>query len=711
MNVLGFLLLWEWMRPLTVIGDTSELYMFIIFIGICFLLLFFQVKRILAAIIKLIVIFYMIHSIYYKGLFLDFAWIQDAILEFGHNIELLFRANWLEMTSIFRSLLFFILLWLMSYLIHFWMIHQKRILFFLVLTVSYITVLDTFSPYDAKYAIIRTIIIGFLVLGVLQFERIKGKEQLERYTDIGKKWSIPLLVFVLLSSTFAYLSPKASPQWPDPVPFLTGYGKGGEGAGGVGIKRIGYGTNDSNLGGPFLADDRVVFTVEARKRNYWRVETKDQYTGKGWEASAKLEQMPFIQENTVLNWYEGNAETEEAQAEIEMKMDYSHITYPAGLTSVEVDPDIVFSADPLTEKIRSYRGADAIKLKEYTVNYEYARFPINQLREVTGTGGLELEPGFLESYTQLPNSLPQRVRDLANEITSTKENRYEKVKAVESYFNNNSFLYDTVNVAIPASDQDYVDQFLFETQTGYCDNFSTSMIVLLRAVGIPSRWVKGYTEGEHKHGRIYEVTNNNAHSWVEVYFPEFGWVPFEPTKGFSNSNQFTIDLTSNGNNAETPVPQPEQDKPNLQDKLEKDPEVSSNNNNKSLLDQVKFEFSWKYFLIFLLSVILIGYVLFITRMKWLPFILIKAYKGKKNDNVYFKAYNALLKQLERAGISRKEGQTLRDFARYVDSFYHSDDMEKLTLSYERALYRRDNAIKEWEKSVELWENLIKKVSS
>ena len=86
-----------------------------------------------------------------------------------------------------------------------------------------------------------------------------------------------------------------------------------------------------------------------------------------------------------------------------------------------------------------------------------------------------------------------------------------------------SFSYHTQDVAVPEPNQDYVDQFLFETKRGYCDNFSSAMAVLLRSAGIPARWVKGYTSGEYKgagdhNGHIYEVTNNNAHSWVEVYF-------------------------------------------------------------------------------------------------------------------------------------------------------------------------------------------------
>src|SRR5699024_8494116 len=101
------------------------------------------------------------------------------------------------------------------------------------------------------------------------------------------------------------------------------------------------------------------------------------------------------------------------------------------------------------------------------------------------------------------------------------------------------FVYETTDVAVPEADEDYVDQFLFETQQGYCDNYSTSMVVLLRALDIEARWVKGFTGGdevltnEQSDKSTYEITNEHAHSWVEVYFAGVGWVPFEPTKGFT----------------------------------------------------------------------------------------------------------------------------------------------------------------------------------
>ena len=141
------------------------------------------------------------------------------------------------------------------------------------------------------------------------------------------------------------------------------------------------------------------------------------------------------------------------------------------------------------------------------------------------------------------------MKELARDLTANHDNWFDQAKAIERYFRSGNFTYSQTDVSIPAKDQDYVDQFLFETLTGYCDNFSTSMVTMLRAVDIPARWVKGYTAGNYvgtvgSDGAIYEVTNNNAHSWVEVFFPSQGWVPFEPTRGFEgfdNLSTYTQD--------------------------------------------------------------------------------------------------------------------------------------------------------------------------
>ncbi|WP_078542942.1 transglutaminase domain-containing protein [Litchfieldia alkalitelluris] len=720
LSVFGFLLLWEWLRPLTVVTDTAEIYIFIIFIGICFLLSFLKIKRVISSVIKMVIILYMLNQTYFEQSFLTFEWVRLIFYDLRQNLNLLIDMNWNGMSALFRSFLFFILLWLMSYLIYYWLIVQKKILLFFILTVVYVSILDAFSPYDANAAIIRTVVVGFLMLGLLNLNRVIGSEKLSRFNGLFTKWIIPLVIMVLITSSFGYFAPKAAPQWPDPVPYLKGYGKGGTAPGsGVGMKKIGYGTNDSYLGGPFIEDNTPVFKTTVGKRHYWRVETKDLYTGKGWEVSSNPRNQLFESENNVLSWIENKAETEEYYAEVDVQKLYPHIIYPSGLKRVDnygLD-DSRYSVDPVTEKILTKQGDnDEVELAAYGLTYDQPIYQIQDLQAVTDKGSLELNDEFFERYTQLPDSLPERVKELAVEITKDQGNRYDKVVAVERYFKDNLFMYDTKEVAVPGRNDDYVDQFLFETKVGYCDNFSTSMIVLLRSLDIPARWVKGYTEGTYietlnENQRVFEVTNNNAHSWVEVYFPEFGWIAFEPTKGFSNLNNFvytTSSTVTNENNDDV-----EQQTPTQELLEESTPELSQGDitpiegSEQPSVSPV----AWKDIFFILLSIVLVIYVVIKTRVKWYPILAILLYKRRNDGTAYFKAFDALLKQLDRVGIKRNEGQTLREFAVYVDKFYRSDDMQKLTLSYERALYRKDNAEKEWKRSVELWENLIKKVSS
>ncbi len=173
-----------------------------------------------------------------------------------------------------------------------------------------------------------------------------------------------------------------------------------------------------------------------------------------------------------------------------MQKRYPHLTYPAGLISVEASSDISYSVDPFSEKIYTMDGDSSTTLHSYKVTYEVPEFSIENLKAVKTNEGQESNPYFMTKYTQLPESLPQRVRDLAVNLTNDKNNRYDKVLAIENYFTDHSFAYETTNVSFPAKNQDYVDQFLFDTKSGYCNNFSTSMIVLLRSAGIPARWSK-----------------------------------------------------------------------------------------------------------------------------------------------------------------------------------------------------------------------------
>jgi hypothetical protein len=146
-------------------------------------------------------------------------------------------------------------------------------------------------------------------------------------------------------------------------------------------------------------------------------------------------------------------------------------------------------------------------------------------------------------YTQLPETITPRVRQLAEELTRDNQNKYDKAKAVETYLSRN-YPY-SLTPGNPPRRKDFVDYFLFEGKKGYCTYYASAMTVLLRCVDIPARYVEGYILPPESKDGVFKVTNQQAHAWVEVYFDDYGWISFEPTSPFVANlyNDRTISAT------------------------------------------------------------------------------------------------------------------------------------------------------------------------
>ncbi len=121
-----------------------------------------------------------------------------------------------------------------------------------------------------------------------------------------------------------------------------------------------------------------------------------------------------------------------------------------------------------------------------------------------------------------------RIFTLTNNIGGDSKSINNTVKLVLDYLQNN-YDYSQDQLVIP-NGQDPIDYFLFEGKTGNCQHFASAMVFLLRCKGIPSRVVNGYLISEwNETGVFFTVRQSDAHAWVEVFFPKFGWVPFDPT--------------------------------------------------------------------------------------------------------------------------------------------------------------------------------------
>ncbi|MGV3488226.1 MAG: transglutaminaseTgpA domain-containing protein [Tuberibacillus sp.] len=717
--LLAFFLFWEWLRPLTVITDTANIDYFIGFAAFSLFLSYLRFPIWITSPAKLIALIYALHMLFfYNTSLFNGLWIEFFLDDLKNNIIFVIEGNWVGLTNLFRSFLFFVLLWIVSYLMHFWLIQTRKLFLFFFVTIIYLTVLDTFTMYHADGAIVRTMIIGLILLGLLRVLNIQDRESVT--FDKGRlpvRWILPLVVIIGLAAVVGFAAPKAGPLLPDPVPYITkatnGYGdnQNGKGIGGSNLQTIGYDSDDTKLGGAFIMDNTPVFSTVGKHSHYWRVATKDGYTGKGWVIHTNqndsrldyndLSKYPFLK-------------MFEKDVQIEKDIDTVHflgkafpqLIYGGAVLNIEADQMDELHLDNKTGELQPMFHGRHVTLGNYKVNYEYPTFSIPKLKRITGG-----DPDAIKKqYLQLPENLPNRIRNLAQSITEDYDNRYDKANAIVNYFQSGDYQYDTKNIPVPGKDEDYVDQFLFDTKRGYCDNFSTSMAVMLRTIGIPTRWVKGFTAGEYKstpdeNQYEYIIKNSDAHSWVEVYFPGSGWVPFEPTKGFDNIAQFNYSDSKTDSQSQTPaVKNNEKKKPNKPEPKEQ----SQSKKDASVFSHINFKIVYNSLYAILVILFIATLILYRTRKKWLPIYILKRYHNRTDPQALEQALKRLLKLLSLYGYYKKPHQTLREFASVVDRALGINDMKQFTLAYEKGRYYQPNT-DNWLESKQYWEKIIIKL--
>lgn len=714
--ILGFVLLREWLMPVMELTNTDYLGIFLLFVALSFLLALIRVKWWVTVPVKIIYIVWVIHYVYLDKVFFSKETALYLFEDVLSNVPIIIGSDWDNITNPFKTALFFLLLWMTTYLIRHWIEVRKSILLFYMMTVIFIAFIDTYSPYSADGSIFRIMVAGLLLLGLLVISKLIDKHNRTMTTGGFIAMSLPLLSLVVMSAALASVLPKQEPVWPDPVPYFKSIVQSAGGSS-AGISKSGYDTDDSALGGSFVKDDTVVFEVKVDRKQYWKIETKNTYTSKGWEQAPKKENQTIYTPGMELgeserNW--GTPEKPRLLAEFQVLEPFPFIVYPYGIDRVHAIDDALFFHSKMSGKYNTtIRGSEG-SLDAYEIEFKEPNYSLAALRAAK-MSDYAAEPEDFTPYLQLPQQLPQRVRDLAEEITAPFDNVYEMTRAIEGYFKKNGFVYSQQNVAIPKVGEDYVDQFLFDTKIGYCDNFSTSMVVMLRALDIPARWVKGFAPGESvvngSGERIYQITNNEAHSWVEAYMPGVGWMPFEPTIGFGGLAQIDYDLELDLANPEVP-----EVKELEQPKKEQAKTPVKENKNVEFTKYMESITNWlennKWLMGVVLAVIVIAaWRLFVVRVKWLPRVLIYASRSSKEDWVTFdRQYTNLLKQLSRIGLKRAGGVTLTDYATTVDDYFGGDTMRLLTAAYEKGLYGGNTTDHDWAYLKEIWKDLINRTS-
>ena len=289
------------------------------------------------------------------------------------------------------------------------------------------------------------------------------------------------------------------------------------------------------FGGPVSLTDRPIFDAVTPERSYWRAAVYDEYTSSGW-----LNSSPEI---AVIDSREPLGEPA-----IQNTREITSTIYP-----LEQGQELIF-APPQPKRIgvpvtADYRPVPATRDQREpmrSVSLLRSRIRLDSdtgyqvISAVSDASPVELRadttmyPDWIsEYYLQLPESTPARVRELAISTTANLGNPYDKADAIEKFLR--TYPYNQ-NIAAPPAGQDGVDYFLFDAREGYCDYYASAMVVMLRAAGVPARFVVGYTPGQVMEQNEatdgpeqYRILERNAHAWPEVYFPSYGWIQFEPT--------------------------------------------------------------------------------------------------------------------------------------------------------------------------------------
>lgn len=298
--------------------------------------------------------------------------------------------------------------------------------------------------------------------------------------------------------------------------------------------------NTLTLGGERNVTDALVFQAQAARARYWRAVVFDTYEAGRWFNTA--EEVQRYEPGEIAPIASWRARTAISQT----------ITLLAPVGAVLFGmPDVAQATVQLEAQVRAQPGATPIPAAgapaeappvEFTLlrtNRELAngdRYVLVSAATDATVRDLEnastnYPPEILDRFVQLPEDFPASVAELARQLTSGATTPYAKAKAIEAYLRTIPY-----NDAIPAppAGRDPLEYFLFDIQAGYCDYYATAMAMMLRVVGVPARTASGYAEGTFdEESGAYFVTERDAHTWVEVFFPEYGWIEFEPTAGES----------------------------------------------------------------------------------------------------------------------------------------------------------------------------------
>ncbi|MDP5273027.1 transglutaminase-like domain-containing protein [Chengkuizengella axinellae] len=602
--------------------------------------------------------------------------------------------------SVVIGLIYFILLsWVTSF---------KKIGILILLTIIVFCSVDSFTVHILWDQVAFIILSGLLLLIINHYHHFKAKhpKSWSEIMDYPESFVTPIIVFVSVTITLGSMAPGFGPLLTDPYTAWKNAKEAAAMGQGEGLlidenttSTSGYSRNNEVLGFGFEFDYSSIMRVESPQRSYWRGETRSVYNGSGWELNeyeAEMNSAVFSSENSLSISSKFNTSkltTKEVEQKISMINDenYPVLFGAASIKSIlTINEDIIennahaVSWDPNQQSL--FWTSNEYP-ESYTIISEVPAIEPEKLREASTVIGTE---EVMNAYLQLPENVPERVKGLAAQITENETNDYDKVKQIETYLYE-TYPYTNKPDLSKGKSLDFVDRFLFEIEEGYCDYYSTAMVVMTRSLGIPARWVKGYTSGEEDFEDEYDsfimeklmqndnfddfalgytVRNSNAHSWVEVYFDGYGWIPFEPTAGFYIPEVYLPNLSSSTDT-------------NAFD-LSDEENLASNEEQFNVGD---LGFNTIVSILFLILLAFIIVIKFGAIRVYLRRIVKITFRKTTNEKVVFE-FEKFLKFANKKGYGKKEHETIRELISSWKSTYYwmENDFDELIMIFERAKY-------------------------
>jgi len=268
--------------------------------------------------------------------------------------------------------------------------------------------------------------------------------------------------------------------------------------------------------------ERVVMTVEADRPAFWRGESYDVWDGRSWSRSdQRLAPLTGGIEVATDPVDAGARGGDELVQRFRIEARYADIVYAAA-TAVRVraatliaqhgDGTLVAPVAPMG------RGAT------YTV--VSSRAPVT--RSSLAAAGRRPTPLVIRRRFAQPTVMTDRVRRLATRLAQGTDGTLEKVESIERWMGRNTEY--SIDAPLTRRGRDVVDDFLFRSRQGWCEQVASSLVVLLRAQGVPARLVTGFVPGDRDPVTgVWRVRGTDAHAWTEVYFAGVGWQAFDPT--------------------------------------------------------------------------------------------------------------------------------------------------------------------------------------